>query len=529
MSDITLGSLFDGIGGFPFAGSFYGITPVWASEIEAAPIRITKRHFPDMIHLGDILKMKGSEIPPVDVITFGSPCVSLSCAGQQAGINLQCPSCKHIESPYSGVTKCPVCGETLSLTESGLFLHAIRLVKEMREATNGKCPKITVFENVYGALSSNNGDDFHCVLKEFCGLMGERLPDTRPAKWPSAGEILAESCSLAWRTFDSQYWGVPQRRRRIFLVADFAGQRARDILFKRESLRRHTPQSEEPWKSLTRKAKESIRSTDRAYTANTDKPLAVATQQVNAEMMIDKSPTLTSANGTSGSNRVYIVTQENTAYGICSLGSNCMKSDNPDSGFYEADVAKTLDCNGGNPSCNQGGNVIVSEPVYCIQGNCIDRADTAGCNGKGWAEDLCYTLTTIDRPAVAYSVHENQRAEVRLSEDKAFALTTGGGKPGQGIPVVFGESSFGTFVEGKFATLKASGGCLSGGSESFAVQNSIVRRLTPLECERLQGFPDNWTAGESDAARYKALGNSVAIPCVSYIMSGIADALDPME
>ena len=857
MSDITLGSLFDGIGGFPFAGSFYGITPVWASEIEAAPIRITKRHFPDMLHLGDILKMKGDEIPPVDIVSFGSPCFpagtmiltergyiniedvvvgdkvlthknrwrtvtavghresetiklkgnidlettanhpiysadikksylclpdgkhsrykslinigewtpaenmahkqwatpmtadklevpverrctlrqkalpemnsafwyfvgrwlgdgwvrdsirkerptgkgvggillcdsesklqelidtvkpisskfciahertavkvrftsqllckwlvkhfgkgagnkripgfvygldwvyrsqllkgildsdgykvranryviqsiskvlilgvrllaeslgfstsithqknsathiiegrivnqkdtyilniifnpnrrtglphdghkwylcrsatptnttktvynisvdedesyiadsivvhncqSLSVAGQQAGINLHCPSCNHIESPYSGVTKCPVCGEILSLTESGLFLHAIRLVKEMREATNGEYPKIIIFENVSGALSSNNGNDFYCVLKEFCGLMGERLPDSRPAKWPSAGEILAESCSLAWRTFDAQYWGVPQRRRRIFLVADLTGQRARDILFKRESLRRHTPKSEEPWKSSSRKAKESIGNTDRAYTAESDKPLAVATQQVN------------------------------TAYGICSLGSNCMKSDNPDSGFYEADVARTLDCNGGNPSCNQGGNVVVSEPVYCIQGNCIDRADTAGCNGKGWTEDLCYTLTTIDRPAVAYSVHENQRAEVRLCEDKAFALTTGGGKPGQGVPVVFGESSFGTFVEGKFATLKAQGGCLSGGSETFALQNSVVRRLTPTECERLQGFPDGWTEGESDAARYKALGNSVAIPCVAYIMSGIADALDPEE
>ena len=223
--------------------------------------------------------------------------------------------------------------------------------------------------------------------------------------------------------------------------------------------------------------------------------MAVATQQVNAEIMINKSPTLTSANGTSGSNRVYIV-EDKTAYGICSTASNCMKSDNPDSGIYEAEVAKTLDTSGTNPSCNQGGNVIV-ESVYCIQGNCVDRPDTAKCNGSGWTEDICYTLTTIDRPAVAYAVHENQQTNFNLSEETPYAITSGGGKVGQRYPTI--------------------------------LRQHIVRRLTPLECERLQGFPDNWTAGESDSARYKALGNSVAIPCVSYIMSGIADVLEPLE
>ena len=495
--EITLGSLFSGIGGFEYAGSRYGFEPVWASEIEPAPIRITQNHFPNMKHVGDILQLKGRDLPPVDIITGGSPCTSLSIAGKQAGINLQCPKCQHIENPYSGISICPQCGTTLSLTESGLFLHQIRIIKEMREATNGKYPKILVWENVSAALSSNNGDDFYCVLSELCGLMGDKLPTARPERWTAAGEILGESYSLAWRTFDAQYWGVPQRRRRIFLVMDFRGQCARDILFKQNSLRRHSPQSPYPWKSYARKAKECSGSTNSETQCRIDPPMAVATQQVNAEIMIDKSPTLTSANGTSGSNRVFIVDSVNTAYGICSLASNCMKSDNPNSGYYETQVAKTLDCNGGNPSCNQGGNVIVSQPVYCIQGNCIDRADTAGCNGRGWTEDVCYTLTTIDRPAVAYAIHENDRSECRLSADKSFALTTGGGKHGQGYPA--------------------------------AMINTIVRRLTPLECERLQGFPDNWTAGESDSARYKALGNSVAIPCVSYIMSGIADILEPLE
>lgn len=455
---LTLGSLFDGIGGFPYAGSFFGIKPVWASEIEVAPIRITKRHFPDMEHLGDILQIHGDKIPPVDIITGGSPCTSLSVAGKQAGINLQCPKCKHIENPYSGITICPECGSDLSLTESGLFLHQIRIIQEMREATNGKYPKILVWENVSAAISSNNGEDFHCVLKELIGLMGDELPTTRPEKWTATGEIMADTYSVAWRTFDAQYWGVPQRRKRIFLVMDFGGQRARDILFKQESLRRHSPESKYPWESFARQAEIGTGSSDRALHQRIEPPIAVATQQVNAEIMVDKSPTLTAANGMSGSNRVYVVTQKNTAYGICSLGSNCMKSDNPDSGFYEADIAKTLDC-----------------------------------NGKGWTEDICYTLTTIDRPAVAYSVHENQLSDVRLQEELAYTMTTGGGKPGQGYPTV--------------------------------LTNTIVRRLTPTECERLQGYPDNWTAGESDAARYKALGNSVAIPCVAYIMNGIVDEL----
>lgn len=417
---LTLGSLFDGIGGFPYAGTFFGIQPIWASEIEEAPIRITKRHFPNMLHLGNILHIHGGEIPPVDIITGGSPCQNLSSAGLQAGINLQCPKCKHLESPYSGTTICPECGTPLSLTDSGLFLHQVRIIKEMRKATNGKYPKILVWENVLAARNSNNGDDFYCVLKELCGLMGDELTSTRPEKWSAAGEIMADTYSVAWRTLDAQYWGVPQRRRRIFLVADFAGHRARNILFKQESLRRHHPQSFYPWQKTPTKTSRCIDSTD--------KPLAVATQQVNAEICEDLSPTITAANGTSGSNRIYVVInpKQTHIYRIGSFASNSMKSDNPHSGIYETDICPTLDCNGGNPVCNQGGNVIVNDV------------------------------------------------------DNSYEKST----------------------------------------------DSIVRRLTPLECERLQGFPDGWTEGETDSARYKALGNSVAIPCVAYIMNGIVDELD---
>lgn len=793
---LKLGSLFDGIGGFPIVGQWYDIEPTWASEIEEPCIRITKKHFPNMKHLGDITKIHGDQIEPVNIITGGSPCQDLSVAGKQSGIKLKCENCGTFVKFADDTQNCPNCGAELEFTRSGLFMEQIRIIREMREKTNECFPKIVVWENVLGALSSNNGDDFFCVLQEFCKLMAERIPTFRPESWSNAGEILGESCSIAWRLFDAQYWGVPQRRRRIFLVADFGEQRAGEILFKSESLRRHLTPSTAPWKRFTSKVESSIGESGRNQQnrAEVSDVLCVATQQANAEIMVDKSPTLTAANGTSGSNKPYVVLPESddekpiafepgassrlgghawedvtgtltsqmgdnqmsvvtkekpVVYGFCSMSSNSMKSDNPDSGIYEAEVSKTLDTNGLNPTYNQGGNAVVEEPttveqaiegpVYCIQGNCIDRADTAGCNGKGWREDVSYTLTAMDRPAVAYGLQENQRDEMRMvcekspclstggrcgqglpaimieentsvlcvdqggdksgcgiteevsptlactnggapavlcqaesskkaygvwqngnsdvgiMEDKTCTLTTGGGKPGQGYtcvfveenaetdntyvaafayqqggsmptlpygekislpllssqktavlidnhpadsrveiakddvcqtlsarmgtgggnvplvmetdePIAYGQSGYGDYVENRVSTLKCNGGDLGGGSESLILKQtkdddiyvvtdashtqvcvnqsptltardykdphfisqpkSIVRRLTPLECERLQGYPDNWTASESDSARYKALGNSVALPCVDYIMSGIADVLD---
>ena len=565
-------------------------------------------------------------------------CQSLSIAGKQAGISLFCPDCGYSISANSDISVCPECGAELELTRSGLFMEQIRIIKEMRKATNEQYPKIVIWENVTGALSSNNGNDFHCVIKEFAGLLGEELPTFRPERWSKSGELLGKSGSLAWRTLDAQYWGVPQRRRRIFLVVDLRGHGAREILFKPESLRRHTPEGKFPWERFTGKAKDSIREADRK-----NEVIGVASQQVNAEVLENKQPTLLNSTGSKPyicynqsqrSKPLAVASQQVNAetieddipigsakevYGLCSVGSNSMKSNNPNSGFYKTDVSKTLDTNGLEPTCNQGGNVVVQEPVYCIQGNCIDRADTAGCNGRGWKEDVSYTLTTIDRPAVAYAVHsicENGDADVRLNE-VAGTLTTGGGKPGQGYQAVLIESesesvekkssaAFAYQVGGglphlpyneelsptlvsnqKMAvlidnhpadsrvslakddvcqTLSARMGTGGGNvplvleSEESVISartgdfdsigkdvastllsrdykdpqivcrtDSIVRRLTPLECERLQGFYDNWTASESDASRYKALGNSVAIPCVAYVMGGVVDVLDPIE
>jgi len=209
---MTLGSLFDGIGGFPLAAIGNGITPVWASEIESVPVSITKRHFPGMVHLGDITKIHGAAIAPVDIITFGSPCQDLSIAGKRAGLS----------------------GE-----RSGLFMDAVKIIKEMRDATRGTSPRYCVWENVPGAFTSNGGKDFLSVLEEIAKIADKdiSIPGC-PSEygWAISGGIMGDGFSLAWRTLDAQYWGVPQRRRRIFLVADFGGQRAGEILFEREGL-----------------------------------------------------------------------------------------------------------------------------------------------------------------------------------------------------------------------------------------------------------------------------------------------------
>lgn len=203
-----LGSLFSGSGGFELAGIKSGITPVWASEIAPFPTLVTYRRFPDMEHYGDVSKIDGAKVPQVDVITFGSPCQDLSVAGH---------------------------GKGLTGSRSGLFFEAIRIIKQMRAASGGRYPRFAVWENVPGALYSNKGADFHEVLGQIVSVKDEKkasgLP--RPARWQSAGAIVDKGFSLAWRVLDAQYFGVPQRRKRIYLVADFAGRSAPEILFER--------------------------------------------------------------------------------------------------------------------------------------------------------------------------------------------------------------------------------------------------------------------------------------------------------
>lgn len=209
---ITLGSLFDGIGVFPLVATLNGITPLWASEIEAAPISITKYRFPEMQHLGDITKLNGGEIPAVDVISFGSPCQNLSQIGNRAG---------------------------LLGAKSSLFFHAIRIIKEMRDATDNLFPTIAVWENVAGAFSSNDRLDFNAVLRAFTDT---EVPMPASGRWANAGMVRGRSPDLAWRLMDAQHWASPKlaRRQRIFLVADFGGRRANEILFKPRPLQQYS-------------------------------------------------------------------------------------------------------------------------------------------------------------------------------------------------------------------------------------------------------------------------------------------------
>ena len=224
---ITLGSLFDGSGGFPLGGLLAGITPVWASEIEPFPIRVTTKRLPFMKHYGNISAMDGGKIEPVDIITFGSPCQDMSVAGRRDG---------------------------LDGSRSSLFYEAVRIIKEMRCATDGKYPRWICWENVPGAFSSNKGEDFKAVLEAVIGIVepNAQVPMPEKARWPYADLYMGDGWSVAYRTLDAQYWGVPQRRRRIYLVADFTGRSAGKILFEREGLRGYFAEGRTPWETVSR-------------------------------------------------------------------------------------------------------------------------------------------------------------------------------------------------------------------------------------------------------------------------------------
>ena len=254
----TMGSLFSGSGGFELASTLCGIEPVWCSEIEPFPIKVTKARFPNMKHYGDISTLNGADLEPVDLITGGSPCQDMSVAGKRQGMSKQCPNCGYTAVSNTEDRTCPECGAELEYTRSGLFMEQIRVVKEMREKY-GK-PRFMLWENVTGAFSSNGGEDFRAVLEETARIKDKSVVIPRPekGKWQNAGLIVGDGYSIAWRVLDAQYWGVPQRRRRIALVADFGGECAGEILFKREGLCRNFTESRKAWQGVARGSEKSI-------------------------------------------------------------------------------------------------------------------------------------------------------------------------------------------------------------------------------------------------------------------------------
>ena len=703
---LTLGSLFDGSGGFPLAGILAGVTPIWASEIEPFAIRVTTKRLPQVRHYGDVSSVSGAELPPVDIITFGSPCQDMSIAGKRSG---------------------------LDGSRSSLFYEAIRIVKEMRCATNGEKPRFIIWENVPGAFSSNKGADFKAVLESVIGVAepSAEVPATDQKGWPDADYYLGDGWSVAYRVLDAQGWGVPQRRKRIYLVADFAGQSAPKVLFESEGVSGYSAAGFRAWQRAASGAEggngtarngggivlndqggacmdvsENVTGTLRAqehghppcvmeaagfcteHSANARSigyeeersptlragvvPAAIALEnhptdsrvKIAEDGMIQTLParmgtgggnvpllmeaekedanapvTLKIRSGCSGGGKGAIWQEDKSAtlgcnndqtlfvpepkanlepkaYGICSKASHAMLSDNPHSGFYEAETSRTLDGNGGNPTCAQGG-VAICQPVafaqnqrnevrdlgdkagalaaepgakqqtyvaqaepaafhvnqrnelidlhgksgalmatrsdqmqtFVLQGSMIGRSEENGPQGDGINEDVSFTLDATDRHAVC--APETSHQEDHTPDDGVYAMTTG---------------SYMQVEKEVSPTLMA---------RDFKDPTSIapvpqevsytVRRLTPTECARLQGFPDDWchdlgtadpTEEEiafwtdvfetyrrlvthtkkpktekqirkwladpySDAAEYKLWGNGVALPCVYFVLSGI--------
>ena len=722
-NELTLGSLFDGSGGFPLAGILAGVTPLWASEIEPFAVRVTTARLPQMQHYGDVSGISGADLPPVDIITFGSPCQDMSIAGKRGG---------------------------LDGSRSSLFYEAIRIVKEMRDKTNGEKPRFICWENVPGAFSSNKGEDFRAVLEAVIGIKEPAAEVPAPDKkgWPYADYYVGDGWSAAYRVLDAQWWGVPQRRKRIFLVADFAGERAKEILFESEGVSGYSAEGFRAWQraagDLADRAGEAgcggtgrivlndqggsrmdvteeiactlraeahhppcvmeaagfctehsakargigyeeetaptlragvvpaavalenhpadsrvkISEDDKVQTltgrmgtggGNVPLVMAGAEEYPEAEMYenhsqdtrykgpLDTAPTVNATYGMGGNNQPFVVEKPKTmkirsgcagggkgvliqedksatlgcnndqtvfvpfckgtrphsaeegqawkegdvantlntfdtgetrcnelvvgAFGICSKDSNAMKSDNPRSGFYEAQTSRTLDANGGNPGCNQGGIAIVAfaqnqrdevrelgdksgalaaEPgtkqqTYVLQGSMIGREDKNGPQGSGINEDVSFTLDAADRHAVAYCMTTGEYSQV--VKEKAPTLMA---RDYKDPPVVNDKPE----------------------PEPYY----IVRRLTPTECARLQGFPDWWCGGlgienptkeeigfwtevwethrkvmgtskkpktekqirkwladpYSDSAEYKLWGNGIALPCAYFVLAGIA-------
>lgn len=446
---MKLGALFSGSGGFELAGQLVGFTPVWASEIEPFPILVTTKRFPKMLHLGNIKKLDGAKIPKVEVITGGSPCQDMSIAGKREG---------------------------LDGSRSNLFREQIRIVKEMRESdkADGRTgkeirPRYMVWENVPGAFSSNKGEDFRCVLEEICQVADAEVSIPRPpkGKWGGQGTIVGNGYSVSWRTLDAQYWGVPQRRKRIYLVADFGGESAPQILFKQDSMRGNFKESIKEREGTPGSSKNSTNKSDRASVECFDisDRRSVVHQSIN-------SPTHTQKMGT-GRNNVPIIIENHS--------QDCRWSVREDGTF------QTL-----TGQMGTGGNNV---PILIIGGHYYD-------------------------------------------DGKSGTLRA---KPGDNQQIIMYEN----------------------------VKYIIIRRLTPTECGRLQGFPDGWADNletenitaddidywklifqqhteslgivkkdktdnqikkwlsnpESDTAKYKMWGNGIALPCAVFVMQGIAHEL----
>ena len=563
--EITMGSLFSGSGGFELAGSIFGIRPIWASEIEPFPILVTTKNFPEMKHFGDINKLNGADLEPVTIIAGGSPCQDMSIAGKREG---------------------------LDGSRSNLFREQIRIIKEMRESDRaaGRTgtqirPRYMVWENVPGAFSSNKGKDFQAVLQEIVSITDEEsnVPLPQKGKWQTAGCIMGDHFSIAWRVLDAQYWGVPQRRKRIYLVADFGRNTAPKILFEREGLSGNFTESREAWqrtagdiktgthkagtddvecydisdrRRVADKSEVSPTLTTKMGTGGNNVPIVLENHPQDSRVTIAEDgnvPTLTSRMGTGGGN-VPMIMNEVRAVDQRNLSLGNDKSETLHGSGHGSSVGtiiepmalhitqdptvfegKTPCLTQGNPKTGQatvGVAIPIADKATRYKGGGDTRNNDGSANGLGIGEPgaPANTLTAADRHGVA----------------------------------CFAQQAIGEYEESEKAS------CLKRrdykDSTDLILWEYIIRRLTPLECCRLQGFPDNWAEElgipeptqedidhwrevfrtqieamgeskkektdnqickwlkdpESDSAKYKMWGNGIALPCAMFVMEGIA-------
>ena len=531
---ITMGSIFSGSGGFELAGQMSGIIPVWASEIEPFPILVTTTHFPDMKHFGDIKKMNGGLIPKVDIITGGSPCQDMSIAGKREG---------------------------LDGSRSNLFREQIRIVKEMRESdkADGRTgsdirPRYMVWENVPGAFSSNKGEDFKCVLEEICRVADAEVSIPRPSKgkWGGQGTIMGDGYSVAWRTLDAQYWGVPQRRKRIYLVADFGGGTAPEILFEQDSLRGDTKEGSKERKDTATGAEDGSYKSDRTNDEclnNSIKAFHITQDPISMKI----SPCLTQGNSNTGQATIGVVIP------VMDKASR-YKSQKTANGFGVGDED--------DPACT-----LTTADRHSIAYS-IDRAAfNQGVNAKyniGIAKDIAQTIVAKGPGAVAHETYAMQSFGEYKHSGKASSIKQRDFKDATDLVVAFEPGTVSRvgghyYEDGKAGTIRAK----PGDNQQTIINDYIVRRLTPTECGRLQGFPDGWTDNlaiaepteddilywrmifkehaealgekkkektdnqirkwlqnpESDSAKYKMWGNGIALPCATFVMKRVAQKL----
>ena len=618
----TIGSLFDGSGGFPLAASLCGGTPKWASEIEPYPIAVTKSRFPNVKHLGSVTDIKGGEVEPVDVITFGSPCQDLSVAGKRAGL-------KHEANGDDETTR------------SGLFMEAVRIIKEMREATNGVYPRFAVWENVPGAFSSNKGEDFRIVLEELIKVVEPSavMPSVPEKGWPYADNYCGDGWSIAYRVFDAQYWGVPQRRRRIYLVADFRGECAGAVSSQQPGLRGHFETGRTPWQTVTGDAETGSGAADcerdcvgadiynlaitgdivcsltaGGYGSTGTSPkviipaMTVLDDQGGSQISVrddGKCPTLRAemhGNVPSVMEPVAFDVYNQAVTGDVTKSLTAIKSDAdhvPVAVYsvenHPADSRVNLD-ESGKVQCltsrmgTGGGNVpMVMEPIPIhdqatrFSGKHGDKSDGKG-NGLGVGNpgDPMNTLTAGDRHAVAFwdggqtvatLTANNAGGNQRMPDKENFnCVIETRVVSNDEEPVVLDRAFFNQGQNAKFDPAIYQDGTVptlvARGPAAVAVRY-IVRRLTPTECARLQGFPDTWghpiekteftdeeyqfwlnvrntnaaindkatkeytkeqmlkwyNGLHTDSSEYKMWGNGIALPNALYVMQGIADVM----